>query len=185
MDLDDIKVPQSNSSDKAFRVDPDSQNFSMVSDSDLANVHLSPMNMSNESGSIFDRFPEAFVSDSDEGADNPYSWMVQNPGQMPKCLLDGNSPRPQHIVARPGNESPINVEGETLMEKQFKRGLQNPFDYFVRATAFSCIMELNSQGLLVNLNISNDLGWFIFANIQLVQSPPYYSGNPHRPTLQR
>lgn len=148
VDLDDIESPESTSNDKAFPVDQNPQAFTMPPDTEFASANPSPMNISKESISIFDRFPEAFVSPSDEKADDslPYSWMVQNPGQSAKCL-GSNSPCPQYAVPRPVNNFPIHVEGETLMEEQFKRKLRNPCDYFLRTTAFVCIMKLNSQGL--------------------------------------
>lgn len=150
MDLDAIEVPESTSNDTAFPVDqsPQLEAFMTPPDTEFASANPSLMNISKEPISMFDRFPETFESPSDEkGEDSlPYSWMVQNPGQTAKCL-GSNYPRPQYAIARQGNNFPIHVEGETTMEALFKQKLRNPYDYFFRATAFSCIMELNSQGL--------------------------------------
>lgn len=158
VDLDGIEAPESASNDTAVSVDRNLRAFTMPPDTEFASANPSLMNISKEPISIFDRFPEAFVSPSDEkGEDSlPYSWMVQNPGQTAKCL-GSNSPRLQFAVARPDNNFPIHVEGETTMEAHFKKKLQNPYDYFFRATAFSCIMELNSQGLYVNLIVRSNL----------------------------
>lgn len=145
----------------------------MSSESDVSSVYLPPVDPSNESPSIFDRFPEAFVYEKPDNLEShyahevsdsvsvfcqlydplvvekdrlPYSWMVQNPGKIPKNLCR-NSPPPAHIKPKPSNKSSSNDDGETRMEEEFKRGTLNPYDYFCRATAFTCIMDLNSQGL--------------------------------------
>lgn len=145
----------------------------MSSESDASSVYLRPVDPSNESPSIFDHFPEAFVCEKPDNLDShhayeasdnisischpldpliveqdrlPYSWMVQNPGQIPNNLYS-NFPLPAYIKPKPGNKSPSNDDGETRMEAEFKRGTLNPYDYFCRATAFTCIMDLNGQGL--------------------------------------
>lgn len=139
----------------------------------FSSIYLRPKDPSNESTSIFDRFPEAFVCEepdkleshlAHEASDSlpvfcqnigdpvveqnrlPYSWMVQNPGKIAKSLCS-NPPRPAYIKPKPDNNSRSNVDGETKMEEEFKRGTLNPYDYFCRATTFTCIMDLNSQGL--------------------------------------
>lgn len=145
----------------------------MSSDSDVSSVYLRPVDSSNEAPSIFDRFPEAFVYENPGNLEShnaheasasfsvfcqpldplvvekdrlPYSWMVQNPGEIPKNICR-NSPPPAHIKPKPSNKPSSNDDGETRMEEEFKRGALNPYDYFCRATAFTCIMDLNSQGL--------------------------------------
>lgn len=147
----------------------------MPSDSDFASIYLRPIDTSTESISIFDRFPEAFVSEkpdkleshlTHEASDSasvfcqlpesllveedrlPYSWMIQNPGKISESVC-GKPPRPasRYIKHKPDLSSLSNVDGETHMEEVFKRANLNPYEYFFRATAFSCIMGINSVGL--------------------------------------
>lgn len=173
VDLDDIEVPLTNPNDKSARLARDPQALAMPSDSDFASIYVRPVDTSIESTSIFDRFPEAFVYEkpdnlgshlAPEASDSasifcqlpealvvekdrlPYSWMVENPGKMVEGLCK-NTPRPGYIQPKPANKFPDNVDGETRMEEEFKRGGLSPYEYFFRATAFSCIMGLNSQGL--------------------------------------
>lgn len=173
VDLDDIEVPLNNPNDTRAHRDRDLRALKMPSESDSSSIYLSPVDPSNESPSIFERFPEALVHEkpddlesrlvheaSDSASDFcqllqplavdknqlPYSWMVQNPGQIPEILCS-NSPRPAYTKPKAGSKSPGNVDGETQMEVELKRGAQNPYEYFFRATAFTCIMDLNSEGL--------------------------------------
>lgn len=173
MDLDDIEVPFNNLNDTSTHFDRDLRALEMSSESDFSSIYLSPIDPSSESTSIFDRFPEAFVHDQPDNLEShlaheasdgrpvfcqlpqplaveknllPYSWMVQNPGQTAEILCI-NSPRPAHSKPKPDNKSPGNVDGETQMEVEFKRGNPNPYEYFFRATAFTCITDLNSEGL--------------------------------------
>lgn len=173
MDLDDIEVPLTNPNDTPANLARDPQALAMPSDSDFASISLRPIDTSPESTSIFDRFPEAFVYEkpdnvgshlAPEASDSasvfcqlpgplvveqdrlPYSWMVQNSGKVAECLCN-NTPRPRHSKPKPYSEPPGNITGETYMEEEFKRAALDPYNYFFRATAFSCIMGLNSQGL--------------------------------------
>lgn len=145
-----------------FEQDP--QASVLLSDNAFSGPALGLVDSSKESVSIFDRFPEAFQSNSDEQAGTsvsvfghlseppvaedqlPYSWMIQNPGKIAQGL-NINCPRQQRIKPQPGNKPASNVEGETQMEEQLKLEPINPHDYFLQATAFTCIMDLNSQGL--------------------------------------
>lgn len=172
VDLDDVEIPLNNPNDTPARFEPDTQALATPSGSDFA-ITYRPIDSSNESTSIFDRFPDAFVYEKPEKPEPhlahkasdrasvfcqvpesllvdqnrlPYSWMVQNPGQLPKALCS-ESPRPGNFKPKPDNRSLSSVEGETRMEEELKRGTQNPFDYFLRATAFTSVMELNSIGL--------------------------------------
>lgn len=173
MDLDNIEVPLTNPNDTAAHLARCPQALAIPSESDFASIHLRPIDTSAESTSVFDRFPEAFAhekpdnrgSDLVHEASNsasvfcqlpeplvvekdrlPYSWMVQNPGKMAEGLRR-NSPRPGYIKPKPANKPPSNVDGETHMEEEFKRVIMDPYEYFFRASAFTCIMGINSQGL--------------------------------------
>lgn len=164
--LGDIEIPLNNPNDTPGAL-------AMSSESDVSSVYLRSIDTSHEAPSIFDRFPEAFVYENPDNFEShhaheashsdpvlcqildplvveqnrlPYSWMVQNPGKTPKNLCK-NSPTPAYIKPKSANKSPSNDDGETRMEEEFKRGTLNPYEYFCRATAFTCIMDLNSQGL--------------------------------------
>lgn len=177
VDLDDIDVSAANPNDAAARLERDPWVSAMPSDTEFSDLSLDPIVSSNESTSIFERFPAAMVSDSDdekaEGPGSylageaskrasflgqlreplavdpdllPYSWMVQNPGQIAENI-GGSAPRTLCTNAQPGTQSPINVDGETHMEEVLKREPPSPYVYFFRAAAFSCLMDLNSHGL--------------------------------------
>lgn len=166
VNLGDIEIPLNSPNDIPGVL-------AVSSESDVSSVYLHPVDPSNESPSIFDRFPEAFVYENPENLEShyaheasdsesvfcqpfdplvveqdrlPYSWMVQNPGRISKNLCR-NFPPPAQIKPKPGNKFSSIEEGETRMEEEFKRGNLNPYDYFCRGTAFTCIMDLNSQGL--------------------------------------
>lgn len=101
-----------NPSDTVALCERFSETSSVPSGLYLADIDLGPVNLSKESSSIFERFPEAFESESDKnggdiGSELPseprdslpvfgqlpkslaidpaclrYSWMIQHPGQM-------------------------------------------------------------------------------------------------------
>ena len=177
VDLDDIEVSAANPNDTAAHFERDPQDSVIPSDTAFPGLILGPIDPPNESTSIFERFPAPMVSDcDDEKAEGhgsylaseaseraflfgqpreplavdpdrlPYSWMVQNPGQIAENL-GGSSPRALYTNPRPGNQSPINVDGETHMEEELKREPPSPYVYFFRAAAFSCLVDLNSQKL--------------------------------------
>ncbi|KAL1873222.1 hypothetical protein Daus18300_004042 [Diaporthe australafricana] len=181
---EDIQVPVINPSDTVALCERGSAASSLPSGLCVAEIDFGPVNLSKESSSIFDRFPEAFEAKLDEDGEaigpdllgepndnllvfgqlpkslaiDParlrYSWMIQNPGQMPESVpapsgeVRSDIPFPRRINPPPNDEFPTNVEGERNMEAQFKSGLLRPSEYLFRAAGFSCIMELNSQGLL-------------------------------------
>ncbi|KAG6355930.1 hypothetical protein INS49_015314 [Diaporthe citri] len=174
VDLDDIEVPLTIPNDTPAHLARDPQALAMPSDSDFASIYRHPIDTSIESISIFDRFPAAFECEKPDnlgshlahGASDsasvfcqlpepllaeqdrlPYSWMIQNPGKISEALC-GNCPRPAYIKPRPDHNSLSNVDGETHMEVEFKRGILDPYEYFFRATALSCIMGINSIGLM-------------------------------------
>lgn len=164
VDLDEVEIPWNQLNDMPAHLKHDSQASVQLSDNASSGSALGHVESSKESVSIFDQFPEAFLSNSNEQAGTsvsvfghlseppvaedqlPYSWMIQNPGKIAQGL-NNSCPRPQRIKPQPGNKSASNVEGETQLEEQLKLEPINPHDYFLQATAFTCIMNLNSQGL--------------------------------------
>ncbi|KAK2602312.1 hypothetical protein N8I77_008857 [Diaporthe amygdali] len=184
VDLGDIEIPDNTLSHTVAVFEQSPEVFSVPSDHDFVDIDLAPINLPNESLPIFDRFPEAFDHKLDEDVGNkesclicepsdrvsvfgqipkpsavdptrlPYSWMVQNPGQMaesdssPDDKLCRNTFFPRYVDASPGSQFVSNINAEKHMEVEFKRGLLSPAAYFFRAVGFSCIMDLNSRGFI-------------------------------------
>ncbi|KAI3393088.1 hypothetical protein diail_4759 [Diaporthe ilicicola] len=113
MDLDDIEVPMTDSSSTVALFEQSPEIFSVPLDRNFEDFDLGPSNPSNESLSMFDRFPEAFENldenVQDTGSESPrepsdsfcvfarlprsvavdpsrlpYSWMIQQTRQMPE-----------------------------------------------------------------------------------------------------
>lgn len=74
-----------------------------------------------------ERFPEEFTLHPDV---YPFSWMIQNPGQVP------NVPLPW----APTPDTRFNVTGELEMEEAIRAHAKTPEQYYFLATAFNCIM---------------------------------------------
>lgn len=148
--------------------------------SDITNIQVPH----NETPSIFDVFPEAFTDDQEDAADNafysgsgmpgdtvsiygqcpktplidpdrlPYSYMVENPGQVPEVLLNL---RPKlkpsmHKIRRPllPNQEKtdgmpmFNIAGEVALERQF-RLIPNPVNYLIVVRGFRLLMAIRNM----------------------------------------
>ncbi|ROV93628.1 hypothetical protein VMCG_08067 [Cytospora schulzeri] len=138
----------------------------------------------NETPSLFDRFPEAFSKYEDDDTDRafynssgvpgnmvsiygqlpkmpiidpdqqPYSYMVENPGQVPQAL---SKPEPKlkpsmRKFRRPLPPIPktidgipmFNIAGEEALERQFRR-IPNPVNYLIVVRGFRLLMAIRNM----------------------------------------
>ncbi|ROW02717.1 hypothetical protein VSDG_01743 [Cytospora chrysosperma] len=148
---------------------------------DISNVQVPH----NETATIFEVFPEAFTNNQNDDADDslydgsgtpggtvsiygqrpktptidpdrhPYSYMVENPGQVPRALLTRKRvpkpwmfkiPRPLlHIYEKTDDGLPMfNIPGEVALERQFRQ-IPNPVNYLMVVRGFRLLMTIRNM----------------------------------------
>ncbi|ROW15852.1 hypothetical protein VPNG_02591 [Cytospora leucostoma] len=137
----------------------------------------------DETLSIFDRFPEVFAVPQERGARTPsgmlstqasvcfqlpkapalhpdllpYSYMIENPGQVPQALVDlEKNPEVEAWIAKickPQSVAPLpntrlhayNIDGEKAIEVQIKRAAPHPSSYLIVVRGFKLLMKFRNM----------------------------------------